>query len=94
MCIPVCVLRVPACMRATARAGFDSDPLAIDTANDNAAMNGASNVSYICADLSNPTAFIDKLGIRDGDVVIVDPPRPGLHPDFLALLTRVRACVR
>ncbi len=70
--------------------GIDCNADAIEDGNECVAMNNVSNVSYHCVDLAAP-GFLkpDMLPAQD-DVVIVNPPRIGLHPRFLALLKSVR----
>ncbi|MBL0175290.1 MAG: 23S rRNA (uracil(1939)-C(5))-methyltransferase RlmD [Ignavibacteria bacterium] len=60
--------------------GVELNPASIADAQKNAAANGVSNVSFRVADI---LAFL-RSGKERGavpDVIIVDPPRAGLHPD-------------
>jgi len=54
---------------------------AIKAANDNAAINGITNCSFYAGDVLD---IIQELNHRHlPDVVVVDPPRDGLHPKAL-----------
>ncbi len=52
---------------------------AVDTARENANLNGLDNCTFIAGDVG------DKLNILNEkpDLVIIDPPRPGIHKDAL-----------
>ena len=55
--------------------GVEHDRESVETARENARINGMANIEFICADVAEWTA--------DGpspDCVIVDPPRKGLSP--------------
>ena len=70
--------------------GVDCDAEAIDDANDCAKLNHATNAEYHCADLSTLADIPPPLQPSADDVVLVDPPRAGLHPKFIAQLKAVR----
>ena len=67
--------------------GVELDRAAVDAARRNAERNGVDNVSFVAADLGR-TLTVEAIG--DGgnraDVVIVDPPRAGLHKNAVAWL--------
>jgi len=68
--------------------GVDSEAANIQNAEDNAARNGLGNVRFI-------TGLVEKTLRRDElsgvDLVVLDPPRDGLHPDGLALIPALGA---
>ncbi|MBI5648557.1 MAG: 23S rRNA (uracil(1939)-C(5))-methyltransferase RlmD [Ignavibacteriae bacterium] len=67
--------------------GVEMNEAAVRDAIDNAARNGRQNTRFIAADLR---AFIQDTGREAApDVVILDPPRSGLHPDVAAALARL-----
>lgn len=68
--------------------GIEEIPQAIDDANKNMALNKISNAEFIvgdCKDAFNEE-FLHKYG--KPDVIIVDPPRAGLHKDVVDTLNR------
>ena len=52
---------------------------AVEAASENAALNGLSNCSFICGDVLR---VLDDLS-RKPDIIILDPPRDGVHPGAL-----------
>jgi hypothetical protein len=73
--------------------GFDIDDAAIEQANETASRNAAMNAKYSCHDLDlQPDELVQALSINPGDVVIVDPPRAGLHAKAVTMLANVRFC--
>jgi 23S rRNA (uracil1939-C5)-methyltransferase len=66
--------------------GVELNPAAVDDARANAALNGAAGVRYICGPVE---AQVEALA--GGDVVIVDPPRAGLHPKASQWLAALEA---
>lgn len=70
------------------RTGFDIDISTVEAANLNAQINNATNVTYAYADLTKPLS-VSELPIKEEDAVIVNPPRAGLHPQFLSMLDKV-----
>ena len=73
--------------------GFEIVESAIRDAKQNALNNNVNNVSFICGNLEN--IFRNNLNIKNldsPDIVLVDPPRAGLHPktirDILEQLPR------
>ena len=65
--------------------GLEMDPYAIECANLNAKINEARNISFIKGEAESLQSYIDKT-----DLVIVDPPRPGLHPKVISSLLNLR----
>ncbi len=61
--------------------GVENWPPSVDAANENLALNGISNVEMIAADVNDalPPGIPETV-----DLVVVDPPRPGLSPDAIA----------
>jgi 23S rRNA (uracil-5-)-methyltransferase RumA len=60
---------------------------AIKAAKDNAALNGITNCEFYAGDVQN----LLKIFPAAPCVIIVDPPRDGLHPKALPLITRLNA---
>ncbi len=66
--------------------GIESIKDAVVNATQNAKMNQADNVRFICADAGEKLTYIAKK--RKLDMVIVDPPRTGLDDVMLECLIR------
>lgn len=66
--------------------GFELVPSAVQDAVQNVKLNGVSNVSFFQTDLldlfkgRNPMENFDSLNIPKPDLILLDPPRSGLHP--------------
>lgn len=58
--------------------GIDIDRTAIQAAQDSAATNNVTNASFYAADLAAVPSILEK-SQTPVDVVVVDPPRAGLH---------------
>lgn len=71
--------------------GVESVPEAIQKAQENAIVNGISNVHFEVGDMR--TVFNDDFIARHSkaDVVITDPPRDGMHPDVVEQLLALNA---
>ncbi|WP_026883346.1 23S rRNA (uracil(1939)-C(5))-methyltransferase RlmD [Clostridium akagii] len=52
---------------------------AVKAANENAVLNGLTNCSFIAGDVAKTVNTIAE----KPDIIILDPPRPGLHPTAL-----------
>ncbi len=67
--------------------GFELIDSAVRDARRNAALNAVTNCSFVKGDIR-----MQMKRFRDTppDVVICDPPRAGMHPEVVALLTRLR----
>ena len=66
--------------------GIEYVPEAIQDAEANAAANGISNCEFFAGDMKDvlSDAFVAKHG--HPDVVILDPPRAGIHPDVARVI--------
>ena len=66
--------------------GVESFPPSVAAARDNLALNEIQNVDLIAADVNKtlPPGIPDTV-----DLVVVDPPRPGLSPDAIAWIHRL-----
>ena len=66
--------------------GIEYVPEAIRDAEDNAAANGITNCEFFAGDMKD--VLSDKFVARHGrpDVVILDPPRAGIHPDVAKVI--------
>jgi 23S rRNA (uracil1939-C5)-methyltransferase len=69
--------------------GVDNVPEAIENARENAAANGAQNCTFLEGDVKDllDEAFVQRHGLPD--VVVLDPPRAGMHPKVLETLMAV-----
>ena len=74
--------------RARQVIGIEYVPEAIEDARINAAGNGISNCTFFAGDMKDILTddFIAEHGRPD--VIIVDPPRAGMHPDVVATILR------
>lgn len=61
--------------------GIEEVKDAVVNANENALLNGAEHVSFLCADAADKLTYLSKK--RDIDTLIVDPPRSGLDDAML-----------
>ena len=70
--------------------GIESVPDAIIAAKENAKRNGISNTFFEVGDMRN--VFTDDFAIRHGkaDVIMVDPPREGMHKDVVNQLLKLK----
>lgn len=66
--------------------GVENWPPSVEAAKENLALNGITNVEMIAADVNEalPPGIPEIV-----DLVVVDPPRPGLSPDAIAWITRL-----
>lgn len=66
--------------------GIEYVPEAIEDARANAAANGITNCEFFAGDMKDvlSPAFIDEHGRPD--VIILDPPRAGIHPDVAEVI--------
>jgi 23S rRNA (uracil1939-C5)-methyltransferase len=63
---------------------------AILDARKNAEHNGVKNVSFVASDLKNAITSEDFLAQHDApDVMIIDPPRSGMHPDVVKQILKL-----
>jgi 23S rRNA (uracil1939-C5)-methyltransferase len=75
--------------RAARVTGIETVPESVAMAAKNAALNGIDNCRFVTSDVRE---FLHR---RPGDaaaaqVVVVDPPRAGLHPDIVVALRQLR----
>jgi 23S rRNA (uracil1939-C5)-methyltransferase len=68
--------------------GFERVVPAVEDARRNAAAAGITNAHFVPGDvlLTASAAGLAELGAPSADVVIVDPPRAGLHPGVVSFL--------
>lgn len=69
--------------QATDVIGVEIDEAAIRAADENAELNGIKNTRFI----ASKAETFDWVG-ENPDVVIIDPPRAGLHPSVIETLTK------
>ncbi len=71
--------------------GIEYVPEAIEDAKINAAMNGITNCSFFAGDMKDILTgdFIAEHG--KPDVIILDPPRAGIHPDVAEVILDAEA---
>ena len=62
--------------------GVEVIPEAVENSRKNAAINGITNASYVCASAEEAIQNWLKEGIQ-ADVILVDPPRKGLTESFI-----------
>ena len=72
--------------RASRVIGIEYVPEAIEDARINAEANGVDNCSFFAGDMKDVLTadFIAEHG--SPDVMIVDPPRAGMHPDVVKVI--------
>ncbi len=63
---------------------------AVQNAQDNAKANGVTNSFFLCGDAMKvfTSEFVQEYG--KPDVIVVDPPRPGLHRKIIEQITHIR----
>ncbi len=57
---------------------------AVKAANENAKLNGLNNCEFIAGDV----AKVIKDVKQKPDIIILDPPRPGVHPAALEYVVK------
>ena len=64
---------------------------AVDRARENAALNGFSNTEFHAGDVRSLLAGVgrDRSAIPRPDLIVLDPPRAGVHPDVIDELIRL-----
>ncbi|MDP4146002.1 MAG: 23S rRNA (uracil(1939)-C(5))-methyltransferase RlmD, partial [Bacillota bacterium] len=60
---------------------------AVEAANENAALNGLTNCHFIAGDIAKVITQIKE----QPDIIILDPPRPGVHPTALDYVIKFNA---
>lgn len=71
--------------------GIDVVRSAIEDARVNAFANNITNAKFEQGNLEKLDSIMDGVGIPETDVVIVDPPRAGLHPDLVKYIAKCDA---
>lgn len=66
--------------------GFDLSRSAIDDARMNAQVNGITNAVFQEGNLEKLSSAVNRANFAEADVIIVDPPRAGLHPGLVRFL--------
>jgi len=63
--------------------GIESVPESIKMAKENAILNNITNVEFICSK-------VELIDLPKADVIIVDPPRSGLHPALIENIQKIQ----
>lgn len=83
-------ITLAAARRAGSVLGIELNEVAVVDARRNAEANGIANVEFIAGDLKDVIGSVVESGAgRRPDIVIVDPPRAGLHADVVEELKRL-----
>jgi len=84
-------ISLPAARRAQFVNGIELVESSIADARSNAERNGISNAAFHAVDLHTKSigSFLDTLA--KPDVVVIDPPRAGMHPALLETICRTHA---
>jgi 23S rRNA (uracil1939-C5)-methyltransferase len=83
-------ITLPAARHARTVLGIELSEESIDDAKHNAERNGIANVHFAAADLHKAQTIDFLRGQETPDVVILDPPRAGIHPMLLQHLIMLR----
>jgi 23S rRNA (uracil1939-C5)-methyltransferase len=67
--------------------GFELASSSISDAKKNAQVHGMANIMFIAGDLADNLEHCPE----KPDIIVVDPPRSGMHPKVTRLLSRVKA---
>lgn len=67
--------------------GIEIVPEAVQSARENAEQNGISNVTFICGDVAEKIKEIS----HKPDLIILDPPREGIHPKAMGDIIKFNA---
>jgi len=84
-------LTLPAAKRAGHVVGVELSASSIADARANAERNNINNVELHAMDLHIPTAIQALKGLPHPDVIIIDPPRNGMHPNLAQHILSVGA---
>ena len=68
--------------------GIEYVPEAIEDARENARMNGITNCEFFAGDMKDILTDAFIAGHGKPDVMIVDPPRAGMHPDVVSTILK------
>jgi 23S rRNA (uracil1939-C5)-methyltransferase len=79
-------ISLPASKRVKKVIGIELSESSIKNAKENAELNNISNVDFYCEDLHKK--YIPELlnSLEKPDVIIIDPPRAGMHADLVNTL--------
>ncbi len=69
--------------------GFELIRSAVEDANRNAILNGIGNVTFIQANLDTYLKGTNRKQYPAPDVIVIDPPRAGMHEDTVKLLSKI-----
>lgn len=67
---------------------IESEPSSVADAKVNATLNGIMNIEFIGGKVESEAA---RLLFESPDVIVLDPPRAGMHPQALAMLPKFKA---
>lgn len=84
-------LALPAARTAARVFGAELVESSINDARNNAERNGISNVEFHVIDLHTPAAITLLKGAPAPDVIMIDPPRAGMHPTLVEHVIAVGA---
>jgi len=72
--------------------GFESVASAVQNARDNAALNDITNCEFVLGDLKTLLRDTNRIKQTFGqpDIVVLDPPRGGMHPDTVEHVLALR----
>jgi 23S rRNA (uracil1939-C5)-methyltransferase len=71
--------------------GIELSPESALDARNNAKQNGCNNLTIISGAVRHTIQYLQEQNMPPPDVVMVDPPRPGLDPDALKSLLKLSA---
>ncbi|TAL69539.1 MAG: 23S rRNA (uracil(1939)-C(5))-methyltransferase RlmD [Bacteroidetes bacterium] len=69
--------------------GFELSENSIADAKENSKLNEIANTGFFCADLNSKNIKEILLGIPKCDIMIIDPPRAGMHNNLIDTILRV-----
>ena len=84
-------ITLPAARHARIAHGFELSQASIDDAIANAGLNGINNASFKAIDLHSRDGLAKLASAGTPDVVILDPPRAGMHKYLVAFLLELQA---
>lgn len=84
-------LTLPAARHAAHVIGAELNQGSIEDAKANASRNGIANVEFHTVDLHNPRALDVLCSFRKPNVILIDPPRNGMHEQVVRHLLAVGA---
>jgi 23S rRNA (uracil1939-C5)-methyltransferase len=79
------VFGIVAASRVNSVIGIESNPTALSTAKDNAALNQLANLTFLKADATQAMSQLSNI-----DVVLMDPPRDGATRAFIEALVALQ----